>query len=186
MASKDAPKCIIIRGERRTVREAIVVSAAVTPGDLGVIDSAGKVKKHDVAGGKAQPMFILENDLVGGNIDTDIAVADICQYAVCQSGDQVYAWVAAAAAAIAVGDLLESDGAGGLRKFVGLTDSSGGTADATVAAIGTEFSQAEIANNFADLAAQVNAIKGGAIARALVAVNNSAGSSRARIKVEVI
>lgn len=39
-----------------------------------------------------------------------------------------------------------------------LTDSSGGTANDTVQAIGGVFSQAEIANNFADLTAKVNAI----------------------------
>ena len=39
-----------------------------------------------------------------------------------------------------------------------LTDSSGGTANTTVQAIGGVFSQSEIANNFADLAAQHNAL----------------------------
>lgn len=39
-----------------------------------------------------------------------------------------------------------------------LTDSSGGTANDTVAAISGSFVQSEIANNFADIAAKVNAI----------------------------
>lgn len=39
-----------------------------------------------------------------------------------------------------------------------LTDSSGGTADDTIAAIGGTYSQAEVRNGFADLAAKVNAI----------------------------
>ena len=37
-----------------------------------------------------------------------------------------------------------------------LTDNSGGSADTTLAAIGTTFNQSTIRNNFADLAAMVN------------------------------
>lgn len=39
-----------------------------------------------------------------------------------------------------------------------LTDSSGGTADDTIAAIGATYSQTEVRNAVADLAAKVNAI----------------------------
>jgi hypothetical protein len=39
-----------------------------------------------------------------------------------------------------------------------LTDSSGGTANNTVQAIGGVFSQAEVANNFADVTAKINAV----------------------------
>lgn len=39
-----------------------------------------------------------------------------------------------------------------------LTDSSGGTANDTVQAVGGSYSQAEVANNFADLSAKINAI----------------------------
>lgn len=39
-----------------------------------------------------------------------------------------------------------------------LTDSSGGTANDTVQAIGGSYSQSEVANNFADVTAKVNAI----------------------------
>lgn len=43
--------------------------------------------------------------------------------------------------------------------LAGLTDSSGGTASAsTVAAVGSTFSQAELANNFATLTARINAL----------------------------
>lgn len=40
-----------------------------------------------------------------------------------------------------------------------LTDSSGGTADTTVQSIGTTYSQTEVRNNFADLTAQINALR---------------------------
>ena len=39
-----------------------------------------------------------------------------------------------------------------------LTDSSGGTANNTVQAIGGSYSQSEVANNFADVTAKINAI----------------------------
>lgn len=45
-----------------------------------------------------------------------------------------------------------------LTTIVNLTDSSGGTANDTVQAIGGAFNQAEIANNFADVTAKINAI----------------------------
>lgn len=50
------------------------------------------------------------------------------------------------------------------RQFVGsaaiasLTDNSGGTANDTIAAIGATYSQAEVRDAIADLAAKVNAI----------------------------
>lgn len=40
-----------------------------------------------------------------------------------------------------------------------LTDSSGGTANGTLQAIGSSYAQAEVANNFADVAAKINAIR---------------------------
>lgn len=39
-----------------------------------------------------------------------------------------------------------------------LTDSSGGTANDTVQAVGGTYSQSEVANNFADVTAKINAI----------------------------
>lgn len=46
-------------------------------------------------------------------------------------------------------------GAGAITE---LTDSSGGTANDTIAAVGTAYDQATLANNFADIAAKVNAL----------------------------
>jgi hypothetical protein len=46
----------------------------------------------------------------------------------------------------------------GLTGITALTDSSGGTANNTVQAIGGVFSQSEIANNFADVTGKINEI----------------------------
>ena len=49
---------------------------------------------------------------------------------------------------------------GAVSSDVGaLTDSSGGTANGTLQAIGASYAQAEVANNFADVAAKINAIR---------------------------
>jgi hypothetical protein len=44
------------------------------------------------------------------------------------------------------------------RNIAALTDSSTGTADGTIADVGAAFNQATLNNNFADLAAKINAI----------------------------
>lgn len=49
-------------------------------------------------------------------------------------------------------------GRGGWGKLVELVDNSGGTADGTIAAIGTAFVQAEVRNALADIAAKVNSL----------------------------
>lgn len=186
MASTTASKTIILKGCCET-REG-VANAAITPGMLVEQLSTGKFQKHGTAGGvRPAKYFALEQEWTGKTIDTDYAANDQLRYAVCEAGCQVYALVAASAAAIVIGDLLESAGDGTLRKAGNyLTDSSGGTANTTVQAISGSYTQAEVANNFADLAAALNRIKPGALARAIEAVDNSGGGSAVRIKVEIV
>lgn len=45
-----------------------------------------------------------------------------------------------------------------LAAITSLTDNTGGTADSTLVAISATYVQAEVRNNFADLAAKVNAM----------------------------
>ena len=105
----------------------------------------------------------------------------------CSPGAVVYARVAASAAAIIIGDLLESAGDGTLRKCAAyLTDDSGGSANTTVADVANSFNEAGLADNFADLAAAVNRLNPGAVARAVEAVDNSGGGSAVRIRVEIL
>lgn len=186
MASYDTPKCILLRGSPAH-REG-VANAAITPGMLIEQMSTGKFRAHATAAGVVpSKLFAREEEYVGGNIDTAYAANDQLPYMVCQPGDQVYALVAASAAAIVIGDLLESDGAGMLRKKATyLTDNSGGTANTTLQDIGASPAEAEIANNDADLAAAINRLAPGCIARALEAVDNSGGGSAVRIRVEIL
>lgn len=180
------PKTISLKG-CPAAREG-VANAAITPGMLIERMTTGKFRAHNSAGG-ARPsrLFMAEQEWTGKSIDTACAADDQIRVLNCKPGDQIYALVPASAAAIAIGDLLESAGDGTLRKAANyLTDSSGGTANTTVQAIGGSYTQAEVANDIADLAAAINRLAPGAVARAVEALDNSGGGSAARIRVEVL
>lgn len=186
MSSRTAPKTILLRGTP-AAREGIA-NAAITPGYLIEQMSTGNFRKHATAGGVAPAkLFAREEEYVGGGIDTAYAASDRLPYWDCRSGDQVYAVLAAAAAAIVIGSVLESAGDGTLRLAGNyLTDNSGGTGNTTLQDIGASPTEAEVGNNFADVAAAINRIKPGVIARALEAVDNSGGSGEVRIRVEIL
>jgi hypothetical protein len=188
MSSATDPKTILIRGDGDS-REAIA-AGTILPGHLISLDTAGKVVVHPTAGGVAPSRyFAREEEFTDANLDTAYSSGDSVTYWSCKPGDQVYALVAAAAPAIVIGDLLESAGDGTLRKVTSyLTDNSGGTGNTTLQDISSSPAEAEVANNDADLAAAINALKGGAtgVARAVQAVDNSGGASVARIIVEVL
>lgn len=186
MASDTTPKTILLKGCAAT-REG-VANAAITPGHLIEQMTTGKFRKHATAGGvKPSPLFMAEQEWTGKTIADACASDEQIRYHVCGAGDQVYALVAASAPAIVVGDLLESAGDGTLRKCANyLTDNSGGTGNATVADVAGSFNEAGLADNFADLAAAINRLAPGAVARAVEAIDNSGGGSAVRIRVEVL
>jgi hypothetical protein len=147
--------------------------------------STGKVRKHATAGGKAAKIFLTNDRLQGKTID-DTIVADtpaFCWHAV--NGDLINCLLAANAVAVVIGDWVESAGDGTVRKFVGLTDNSGGTANTTLADVEGTYTEATLANNFADLAAYINATKGNSIGYANEAVDNSAVAAVARLAVRI-
>ena len=187
MSSATAPKTISLRG-RPANREGIA-NAAITPGHLIEQMASGKFRVHATAGGvKPGRLFAREQLYTGKGIDTAYAANDSLPILDCKPGDVIYALVPASAAAIVIGDLLESAGDGTLRKCAAyLTDNSGGAANTTLQDIGASPSEAEVANNFADVAAAINRLNPGAVARAVEAVDNSANAvGPVRIRVEVI
>lgn len=105
-------------------------AAAITPGDLLVLNSSGNVLRHNVAAAFATPVFALENMLIGNDIDTDYANEDLIQTGYFQKGAEVFAFVGTSAAAIVIGDPLESDGSGSLRIVAG--DVAGARAEVTI------------------------------------------------------
>lgn len=96
-------------------------AGGITPGHLLQISSAGAVV-HAVAGGNCYPLFAIENDLVGNDINDAYTSGQQIQAVWAGKGTQLNALIADGEN-IAIGDLLESNGAGRLRKHV--LDSTG-------------------------------------------------------------
>lgn len=163
-----------------------LANAALSPGHVLELMSTNKVRKNTRAAlANGLRMVALEQEYNGTGITTAYAASDQVVAGIFRPGDEVTLRLAASAAAVVIGDYLELAADGTVRKLAGyLTDSSGGTANTTVQAIGGTYSQSEVANNFADVAAAINAE--GAFAVALEAVDNSGGGSEAFIRVILV
>ena len=105
------------------VRE-YAASAAITPGMLIEVAAAGTVAAHGTAQGSAQRLFAIENLGNAGVVDTAYATGDNTHTYAATNGDRIYALVSAGTAAIAAGDLLASDGAGGVITATGAAGNS--------------------------------------------------------------
>lgn len=112
--------------------------AAITPGMLIEKTSADKVQAHATAGGNPGPIRVaIEDELQGNGIDDAYATDDRVNIWIPQSGNQAYL-ILADGQNVAIGDKLESNGDGYVRKFtsgtiiaeadeaIDLSDSSGG------------------------------------------------------------
>lgn len=95
----------------------VEASAALYPGMLVELDSAGKVKPHSTAGGNAVKQFALEDALQGKGIDDQYASGDKVQVWSCVPGEEVYA-ILVDGQNVAIGDFVESNGEGMLQKHV--------------------------------------------------------------------
>ena len=138
------------------VNEEYTAAGAITPGHLCTLDSNGKVIVHAVSGGPVLIMFATEDELQGGAIDTAYASTNKVNCWFPTRGDVVYALLLDGEN-VAIGDFLDSSGAGTLKKAVNLTS-------------------AAVAEYPANL-----------VGRALEAVNlNQSSDPSARIKVQII
>lgn len=190
--AKTAPRTILLKG--RGIRMERVAGGAITPGHICMLNSSDQLVVNTRSRSAGAPLIVaVEAEHLGnpgqasGDIDTAYAQNDYVQAEILSPGCEVNALVAASAAAIAVGDLIELSGDGTVRKLTSLTDNSGGTANTTLQDIGSSFTEAEVANNFADLAAWLNNGHASARAIALDAVDNSSnGDSTARIRIMII
>jgi hypothetical protein len=97
-----------------------VAAAAIIPGALvaPVAAAAATITNHATAGGNVIPMFALGNTLEGKGIGDDYASGDQVQVWIPYRGDEVNALLSTNQH-IAIGDFLESDGAGKLQKWAG-------------------------------------------------------------------
>ena len=106
------------------IQEEAIAHAVITPGMLIERLSTAKVQAHSSAGANQEWSFALENELEGQGIDDDYAADDIVQYKFFRRGDIVNALLADDSAAVVIGDLLESNGDGALKKYVADTADS--------------------------------------------------------------
>lgn len=102
-----------------TVYDEAVAAAAISPGHLGMLDSTGKIQKHNVIGGRSR-LFAIEDglrakDATGAirNWDAAYAADDLVPYCIAQPGDDIFAFLQGRQTAI-IGSLLQSGGDGTL------------------------------------------------------------------------
>lgn len=155
-----AAKKIVLKATGAEMYDGAKADATITPGDLVKRSSTGVIR-HATAGGNAMPMFAVNAADQNRGIDSDYASSEDVPVVIAARGTQIYGVVAASASAIAVGDFLESNGAGGLRKHTPQAVAESGSGSYTIYA---------------------NA----PIAIALEAVDNSGGGTKVRIKAEIL
>jgi len=110
---KTQPRTIRLKGVgQRFERPA---GATIKPGSLVALSDANKFVVHPSANEKASAMFAVENELIGLGIDDNYVVNDLVQVEHFSPGDWCLAILPANAAAVEVGDYLESNGDGTLR-----------------------------------------------------------------------
>ncbi len=127
-------KTVILKGVG--VSEEKEAVAAITPGDLIELTSADKFQRHSSAGGNAQRCFAMEDELQGKEISDDYSADDIVLARTMSNGDRVNALLTTSQTVV-IGDKLESNGDGKLRKYV--RNSSSGVDEAeTIVAIARE------------------------------------------------
>ena len=101
-------------------------NTALTPGSVVELLSTGKVRKHATAGGNVIPLIVLEDELQGKGINDAYVADDVVQVWAPNRGDEAYLLLADEEN-VAIGDFLESDGFGLVKKH---TAENWGSADA--------------------------------------------------------
>jgi hypothetical protein len=108
---------IVLEGEIGTKYEEYIASGVGKPGHLVMLDSNGKVLKHNVYGGRAARMFATEMALLGKTITDAWAIGDtVPVHRAVPNVDEINARLPAGAAAVVKGDTLISNGDGCLVK----------------------------------------------------------------------
>jgi hypothetical protein len=110
------PNTIMLKG-RYILKEA-EAAAAITPGHLVEVTSAGLVQVQSGANEKCQLAFAFENDLIGRGIDDAYSVSETVRYGVVERGAEVYAWLDGGEN-VAIGAFLAPAGDGSLVETTG-------------------------------------------------------------------
>ncbi len=109
---------ILLKGRDKVTRKEYAAGIAINPGYLLQLSADGDVDPHQTAAVNQSSMFAFENELEGSGITHAYVVGEQVLCMVCAPGVEVLAVLAASAAAIVIGDYLESDGDGTVRLVV--------------------------------------------------------------------
>lgn len=162
-----------------------LANAALSPGHVMELMSTNKFRKNTRIARSAVVMVALEKEYDGKGVETAYAADDQVLAGIFARGSEVALRLPANAAAIVVGDVLETDGTGCVRKQVqGALITSVGTGDGTIADGTGTYSQTIFNNNFKDVADAVNSLTGFAIA--LEAIDNSAVGNEVFIRALIV
>jgi len=101
-----------------------VAAGTIIPGMLVELTTDGEVQAHSTAEGNASPLFALEDELQGNDIDDNYSSGDRVQVWTAGAGDEIYAILADDETAV-IGSLLASNGDGLLRVHVPEVESWG-------------------------------------------------------------
>lgn len=115
----DNPRLILLTGENIRQDEGVVAAAnTLIPGNILNINSSGDLINHATAGLSAHPLRVCTealNTLRGLGVETTYAAASRASWAAVPSGTVLHLSLATDAAAIVIGNYLESDGDGTVR-----------------------------------------------------------------------
>lgn len=140
MATKNS--IVMRQGQAQRVQLERIPAAALYPGHLITLTSADKFAKHAVAGGSvALPMFAIEDENVGKNINQVFGTTGKAVGWIPQKGDCVLAILKDDSAAVAIGDPLESGADGLLQPHASdtyISNSVGTVYDKQIVAIAME------------------------------------------------
>lgn len=109
------------------IRDEKIANGNITPGMLVKRLSTDRVVAHSTAGGAVAPLFAIEDENQGNDIDDVYAAAALVKLWRPVPGEQVQAIASANATygVIAIGDFVESDGTGRLRRADSVLSSAG-------------------------------------------------------------
>lgn len=110
----DTPKTILLVGDG--IGKEAVAAGAITPGHIVELTSAGAVQAQSTAGAICAMNVARPLEISNGTIDTAYAADDTVLYFALEKGAEFYGFLADGEN-VAIGALLEADGAGGLQAL---------------------------------------------------------------------
>jgi len=115
--AKSNPSRILLKAEDHAISLEGQTDEAVTPGELVEFGGGNDIQLQSTAAdAEAAPYFALTKFYDGSDIDTDYASGDTVQFALCQPGVEVYAWLEDGES-VSIGTSVEAAGNGGLQTY---------------------------------------------------------------------